>query len=227
LLHLYANRVRRRGTTEAQRLSHKIATQPEKETLYEKQQRWIIGAAIGCLLVAGLGRVEAKEIPNNGNFAGTFLGTRIDRNDDGVAANWQTGVTTGNLGKRIFQVVSEFVRTDPTAACPGGVFIIDAPTGKGFGTFTETFPNGDQYYARILTSTSCSDGVGGFTGSTTISIVGGIGKFAGASGNIENNNAGFFQAFDANANPAQGFGSFSGEFEGTLILPNGGHDKED
>ena len=118
--------------------------------MYSKKG-WIIGAAIGCLLVAGLGRVEAKEIPNKGKFAGTFLHSRIDRNDDGVPAGWETGVTTSNLGKRVFQGVSEFVRTGPTAACPGGVFIIDAQNGKGFGTFTETFPNGDQLYARVLT----------------------------------------------------------------------------
>ncbi len=185
----------------------------------KQRQGWIIGAAIGCLLVAGLGRVEAKEIPFKGKFAGTFLTTRIDRNDDGVPASWSTGVTTGNLGKRIFQALYEWVPTGPTAECPGGVFIIDAQNGKGFGTFTETFPNGDQYYARALTSTLCSDGVGGPTSSATISIVGGTGKFAGASGNVENSSASFFQAFDANANPPQGFGSFSGEFEGTLILP--------
>jgi hypothetical protein len=100
------------------------------------------------------------------------------------------------------------------------VFIIDAQNGQGFGTFTETFPNGDQYYARILTSTLCYyNSVGGFIGSATISIVGGTGKFAGASGNIENSTVGFFQVFDANANPPQGFGSFSGEFTGTLTLP--------
>jgi hypothetical protein len=193
----------------------------------KQRQGWIIGAAIGCLLVAGMGRVEAKQIPNNGKFAGTSLHSRIDRNDDGVPANWSTGVTTGTLGNRLFQAVSELVPTGPTAECPGGVYIIDAQNGQGFGTATETFPNGDQFYARILTSTLCSDGVGGFTRSTTFSIVGGIGKFAGASGNFEYNLAGFYQAFDANANPAQGFGSFSGEYKGTLILPNGGHDKED
>ncbi len=185
----------------------------------KQRQGWIIGAAIGCLLVAGTGPVEAKQIPNNGKFAGTFLSSRIDRNDDGVPASWETGVTTSNPGKRVYQGVSELVRTDPTAACPGGVFIIDAQNGQGFGTWTETFPNGDQLYAQVLTRTLCSDGVGGFTGSTTLSYVGGTGKFAGASGNGENSFAGFFQVFDANANPFQGFGSFSGEFEGTLMLP--------
>ncbi len=185
----------------------------------KQRQGWIIGAAIGCLLVAGLGRVEAEQIPIKGKFAGTFLSSRIDRNDDGVPANWLTGVTKGNLGNRIFQALNEWVPTGPTAACPGGVFIIDAQNGQGFGTFTETFPNSDQLYGRILTSTLCSDGVGGSTSSTTISIVGGAGKFAGASGNIENSSPGFFQAVDTNANPFQGFGSFSGEFEGTLMLP--------
>lgn len=183
----------------------------------KQRQGWIIGAALGCLLVAGLGRVEARQIPNNGKFAGTSLHSRIDRNDDGVPANWSTGVTKGNLGKRIFQSLYESVSTGPTVACPGGLFIIDAQNGTG--TFTETFPNGDQYYARVLTLTSCSDGVGGYTGSTTISIVGGTGRFAGASGNIENSFTGFFQAFDANAVPPQGFGSASGEFEGTIMLP--------
>ncbi len=183
----------------------------------KQRQRLIIGAALGFLLVAGLGRVEAKQIPFKGNFAGTSLHSRIDRNDDGLPASWSTGVTTGTLGKRIFQSLYEVVPTGPTAACPGGVFIINAQ--NGFGTFTETFPNGDQYYARVLTFTSCSDSVGGYTGSTTISIVGGTGKFAGASGNVENSFAGFYQAFDANAVPRQGFGPFSGAFTGTLILP--------
>jgi hypothetical protein len=185
----------------------------------KQQQRLIIGAAIGCLFVAGLGRVEAKEIRFTGKFAGTSLHSRIDRNDDGLPANWSTGVTKGTLGNRIFQTLYESVPTGPTTECPGGVFVIDAQNGQGFGTFTETFPNGDQYYARVLTFTSCSDSAGGYTGSTTISIVGGTGKFAGASGNVENSFVGFFQTGDANAVPRQAFGPFSGEFTGTLILP--------
>ena len=171
--------------------------------------------------------MEARQIPNNGKFAGTFLSARIDRNDDGRPAGWETGVTTSYPGKRVYQGVSETVPTGPTAACPGGVFIINAQNGQGFGTFTETFPTGDQLYARVLTRTLCSDSVGGFTDSSTFSYVGGTGKFAGASGNGENSFAGFYQAFDANAVPRQGFGPFSGEFTGTLILPNGGHGKED
>lgn len=179
----------------------------------------IIGAAIGILLIAGMGRVEAKDIRFTGKFAGTSLHSRIDRNDDGLPANWSTGVITGTLGKRLFQSLYEAVPTGPTAACPGGVFVIDAQNGQGLGTFTETFPNGDQLYGRVLTLTSCSDSVGGYSGTTTISIVGGTGKFASASGNVEDSFIGLFQAFDANVSLRQGFGSLSGEFEGALILP--------
>lgn len=183
------------------------------------RQGWIIGAVIGCLLVAGSGRVEAKEIPLKGKIAGTFLHARIDRNDDGVPASWQTGVVTGKPGNRPYEGVFEFVPTGPTAECPGGVFIIDAQNGQGFGIWTETFPTGDQLYGRVLTLTLCSDGVGGSASSATLSYVGGTGKFAGASGNVENRVTSLFHAVDANANPFQGFGSFRGTFEGTLTLP--------
>lgn len=185
----------------------------------DSKKRLIIGAALGCLLVAGTGRVEAKEIPLKGKIAGTFLSARLDRNDDGLPASWETGVVIGKPEKRPYQGIAEAVPTGPTTACPGGLFIIDAQNGQGFGTWTETFPNGDQLYGRVLTRTFCSNGVGGFTGSSTLSYVGGTGKFAGASGNGENSFAGFYLAFDANAVPPQGFGSFSGEFTGTLILP--------
>lgn len=183
----------------------------------DSKKRLIIGAEIGFLFVAVIGRVEAKQIPLKGKSAGTFLNARIDRNDDGVPAGWETGVLTDKLGKRDYQGVSETVPTGATAECPGGVFIIDAQ--NGFGTSTETFPNGDQLYAQVLTRTLCFDVVGGFTGASTFSYVGGTGKFAGASGNGESSFVGFFQAFDANAVPPQGFGSASGEFTGTLILP--------
>lgn len=189
----------------------------------KQRQGWIIGAALGCLLVAGMGQVEAKEIPIKGKFAGTFLGTRMDLfplgNPDGVAAGWSTAEVTGNPGKRTSQSVSEAVPTGSTQACPGGVSIIDAQNGIGFGTSTATWPNGDQIYTQIVTRTQCYDTVGRFTSTDTGRIVGGAGKFAGASGTFEQSSSGFFQYLDANANPAQGFGSFSGKIEGTITLP--------
>jgi hypothetical protein len=186
--------------------------------MYSKKG-WLIGAAIGCLLITGFDRVEAKEIPYKGNFAGTTVSTHLDLNDDNRSAFLSTTEVSGTLGKRRQQGVVEPVSTGPTAECPGGVSIVDAQNGVGWGAATATFPNGDQLYFQTLTRTACTDALGRFTGSDTFSIVGGTGKFAGASGNGELSFAGFFQAFDANAVPPQGFGSVSGEFEGTLTLP--------
>lgn len=93
------------------------------------------------------------------------------------------------------------------------------PKGIGFATSTQTFPNGDQIYARGLTRTQCALGGGRVTSVDTFSIVGGTGKFEGASGTFEVSYSSFFQVFDGNAVPPQGFGSFSGEFEGTITLP--------
>lgn len=188
-----------------------------------QQQGWLIGVAIGLFLVAGINQVEAKDIPLKGTSAGTFLGTQMDLfplgNPDGVAAGWSTAEVTGNLGKRTNQSVVERVPTGPTQACPGGVFIIDAQNGIGFGTGTGTWPDGDQLYSQIVRSTQCYDTAGRFTVTETARIVGGTGKFAGASGTVEQTGTGFFQYFDPNAKPPQGFGSFSGVFKGTLILP--------
>lgn len=184
----------------------------------QNKKRVIITITAG-LLICSFSSAKAEHTRhNNGTFAGTFLSTRMDVNDDGAVANWATGVVTGDL-KYTIQSVSEGVPTGPTAECPGGVSIIDAASGIGFGTATGTFPNGDQLYLQVLTRSQCGLGGGRFTASDTLAIVGGTGKFAGASGTIERSYSTFFQAFDQNAVPPQGFGSFSGEFNGTLILP--------
>ncbi|MGE4095640.1 MAG: hypothetical protein AB7G75_32900, partial [Candidatus Binatia bacterium] len=159
--------------------------------------------------------------PNHGTFAGTYLSTRIDVVDkgDGIAASWSTAEVTGTLGKRTVQAVTEPKFTGVTAACPGGVFIIDAQNGIGFGTSTATFPNGDQIYSRILTRTQCGLGAGKFEIDDVQEVVSGTGKFEGALGTAELHSISFCQASDSKATPPQCFGSFTGEFTGTITLP--------
>jgi hypothetical protein len=184
-----------------------------------KRKGLIIGIAAGLLLIVSFRDAKAEQSHYKGKFAGTFLGTRIELNDDGVPASWATVEVSGTLGKRTNQSISETVPTGQTPECPGGVFIIDVQHGIGFGTGTGTFPNGDQIYFQVLTRTQCGLGGGQFTGSDTVSIVGGTGKFDGASGTYEQHFTSFCQACDLNATPPQTFGSVSGEFDGTLILP--------
>ena len=163
--------------------------------------------------------MSSKASRNDGKFAGTYLTSRIDTNDDGILASWSTGEVTGTLGKRSFQSVVEVVPTGATAACPGGVFIIDAATGKGFGRTTHTFPNNDQIYSRILTRHQCGLGGGKYEIDDTSETLGGTGKFEGASGTGEIHSISITQAGDANAVPPQSFGSFTGYFEATITLP--------
>jgi len=70
----------------------------------------IIGVAAGLLLSVSFGGANADHEhtrPYKGRMAGTFLGTRIDLNDDGVPANWSTLEVSGTLGKRTNQLVTE------------------------------------------------------------------------------------------------------------------------
>ena len=185
---------------------------------------WLVGVSTGLLLTVGLDSADAKERSFNGTFSGTFLGTRINLFPTGApdqsTAGWSTAVVDSNLGKSSSQGVAEEVPTGATTACPGGVFVIDAEHGVGFGTITNTsMKDGDQTYSEIRTRTVCADTTGGFTSTDTGVIRGGTGKFAGASGTFEQSYTGFFQVYDPNADPAQGFGSFTGQFTGTLILP--------
>ena len=186
-----------------------------------KRQGWIIATTIG-LLIGSLSIAKAEHTRrNNGAFAGTYLSTRIDVVDkgDGIAASWSTAELTGTLGKRTAQGVAEPKFTGVTAACPGGVFVIDAVNKIGFGTITATFSNGDQIYSRILTRTQCGLGGGRFEIDDVVETIGGTGKFEGASGTTESHITSFCQASDPNATPPQCFGSFTGEFEGTTTLP--------
>src|SRR5260221_12926493 len=108
-----------------------------------------LGIATGLLLTLSFANAKAGDTkdhtrPTKGKFAGTFLSTRMDLNDDGVLAAWSTAEVNGTLGKRTVQGIAETVPTGPTPECPGGVFIIDAPNAVGFSAITATFPNGDQ-----------------------------------------------------------------------------------
>jgi hypothetical protein len=185
----------------------------------KKSQGLIIATTIG-LLICSFNTAKAEHSRrNNGTFGGTFLSSRMDLNDDGILASWSTAEVNGTLGKRSSQSITEAVPTGVTPECPGGVSIIDAQSRVGFSAITATFPNGDQVYSRILTRTQCGLGGGKFKTDDVQEILGGTGKFEGASGTVEVHSTSFCQAFDGNAVPPQCFGSFTGEFAGTITLP--------
>lgn len=177
-------------------------------------------SSLPLVMIGLLGSAPAAVIETSATFGGTSQSTtQIDLNDDGLQAGISSAEVQGAmLGRHTCTAVTEEVATDPTDACPGGVFIIDAENNMGYSTRICTFPNGDQIFSRILTRTDCTDLEGGFAGEDTGEITGGTGQFVGATGTFAQTFSGFFQVFDEISN--QGLASFTGETSGVLDAPN-------
>ncbi len=184
-----------------------------------RRTAWIIGVTAGFLFIVGLQSADAEHRDHRHTkftYGGTYLNLP-NLSPDGVTASWSTSEGSGTFGTYTSQGVSKPVyQEDPTGKCPGGLLVIDAQDGVGFGFSTDTFANGDQIYSKISTRTECLDGEGGFTGSDTGVVVGGTGNFAGVSGTYELSFTGFSQF----SNPPQEFGSFTGKGKGILGFPH-------
>jgi hypothetical protein len=72
-----------------------------------------------------------------------------------------------------------------------------------------------------MPSTAClNPTTGRFRGRDRGTITGGTGKFAGATGSFEDTFRGSIRLFDPDPAANQAFGDFTGEFSGTLTLPD-------
>jgi len=154
-------------------------------------------------------------------LGGTFLTSRIDANYDLNPASWCTSqIKGGQQGSSIMQCVNEDVFTGTTADCPGGLWVVDNSYG-GTGVAVRTFPNAsDQIFARLTERYLCADANGRFTeGKDRGVIVGGNGKFAGATGTYEWNYTGQVLYGDPAAQPEQFFGSINGTGTWIIDLP--------
>ena len=186
---------------------------------------WTIGLACSFVIALASGRAEARDIPIKGDFAGTGLTARIDLNNDGRLADGGTWVEKSNLGQSSAQFVIEGVPVPPTGACPAGQLETALVAGSVVNTFLHTR---DQLFIELTSRIFCVDLVTfTFSAHTIATITGGTGKFAGATGSVDYRFTGvvFLADFDPASN--QLFGSFTGTVEGTLILPNGGHDHDE
>ena len=173
------------------------------------------------MIALGSGRAEARDIKGRSTFAGTFLTARIDLNNDGNLASWSTAAVKSNLGRRTSQGVVERARVDlPTGKCPAGQLEFTLVAGRFVNTFTQKAKVKDQLFAELTSSTQCIDpATGAFSGNDTGTVIGGTGKFAGATGSFEQSFTGFILLFDPDPESKQSFGSFTGESTGTLTLP--------
>ena len=175
-----------------------------------------VGLAMGLVVAVALGRAEASKIPWSGTFSGSGISTNIDTNRDGSKAGWDTDVINSNLGRFSSQDVGE-VLPPPSApvTCPQGNLEFPYLLISVVSTHEET---GDQLFSELVSGTFCFDtATGAFSFSFVLSVTGGTGQFAGATGSLEATATGV----DVVVGPkGQFFSHSTGEFTGTIITPD-------
>lgn len=140
--------------------------------------------AAAALLVAGFGNVWAEEIDWDVSYSGSYFKTSIDTNGDGGQANHYLVWTKGNgavAQRGFFEVV---VNQGPV--CPEGYVSYAAV----LSTMVTRFSNGDLLFSRVNPGQgggclNATTGVG--QGTVFYTILGGTGKYSGASGTFQDN----------------------------------------
>jgi len=182
-----------------------------------------LALALGLVMSGLLGNVSAEEF--SGTYAGTFTENRMDLNDDGTVGGWDTARADTTIGQLNFQETMERQPVaSPTGLCPTGQLEFELVFGTGVDTAADT----SQIFYQIDESPVCLDpATFTFTGTAQESILGGTGRFAGATGNFESTFTGSYLVFDDSPESNQGFGPFSGSFTGDITIPNGDDGTDD
>jgi len=149
--------------------------------------------------------------------AGSFLTSRIDANGDGEGSSWCTvQIKGGNQGSSMQQCINEDVFAGTSEECPLGRYVVNEELG-GTGRGVRTFPNGvDQIFFVLTQRDACADANGRITGSDAGVVLGGTGRYAGATGTYALDYEGQILYGDPLATPPQFFGSISGS--GTWVI---------
>lgn len=170
--------------------------------------------SFAIVLVLAMPEIASASSPQvdveNVSVAGSFITSRIDTNDDGQGSSWCTvQIKGGYQGSSMQQCVYEDVYVGTTDECPGGLFVVAPEMGNGIGV--RTFPNAqDQVFLQLTERQLCVNGFGGITGTDQGVIVGGIGRYKGASGSYSLDYSGQILFGDETATPPQIFGSILG-----------------
>jgi hypothetical protein len=186
------------------------------------RNRLVVGLTCSLVIALGIGKAEARQIPDKGTFSGTLVNTQIDTDGDGGKAGFSSVGLKGTLGSSTFQGVNEFVFSGP-ALCPNGnagfEFTLLRPLLPAApAQFVQRFDStGDLLFIVQTSGTICFDPITQilfFSG--TNEFIGGTGRFEGATGTREFEGTARILFMDAAGNS---FGEQSGTFTGTIITP--------
>ena len=198
------------------------------------QHYFIIGTAVAALLIGTVGSAtETRTLQVHCKGSGTFadgVETNIDTNGDGASATLNQGLENCTLiGRFFFHQEEEWIPQDTVTTCPAGTtdeFHIDAKHGQTRGVATQE-STGDQLFGKIRSGALCinySRFPFTLTASGENEIIGGTGRYAGATGTATFKSVGSYLqfGFKGGANgPFGGFGQFTFTSAGTLTLPAG------
>lgn len=159
------------------------------------------------LLVAAIANAESKLY--HARFTGSASPTGVDTNGDGEAATPGASQGRSNLGAFTTQSWDELLPWDGQTFC--------GPTHVQlqyrFFELLQTFADGSRLFSQLTSGTLCFDFTTGAAEADIDSeVVGGSGRFAGASGQLSTR-AQLDHAFP------NGLAAFSGESRGTITLP--------
>lgn len=179
-------------------------------------------AVIGIVLTAGTVFAAEKEgvhkIPYGGTISGTIATSQIDAINTGDGNLGILGdfvITTNRLGRVISRAyVEDITAAVPSGNCPEGT---DVEEDLGITRGVHIFENGDILNLQALTRTACLDiETQTITVEETGEFKGGTGQFVNATGTWATKGVATLLIIDPEI---QIFGSYTGDFEGTVITP--------
>jgi len=138
----------------------------------------MFGMITAFVMGLGIGSAEAATIEFKESVSGSFLDTVIDANGDGLPANQVLAGGKGTFGPSSINGLAE-AEIDPAADCgPGSL-------GTRFVAMSlvHRFKNGDLLYSLLSEGGGCLD-LATFvaSGAITMTVIGGTGRFEGATG---------------------------------------------
>ena len=139
----------------------------------------VVVLLIGTLLMA----ISAEAKPFKSKFSGWGVATEIDNNGDGMKADSTTAQSRGTFGRAITNGQSELAPV-PSGTCDGNPAIVQYDYVSS--STINVFQNGDLIISLLDHGTLCADFtnplIPTFTGEIHLVIVGGTGRFEGATG---------------------------------------------
>ena len=162
--------------------------------------------------------VQAQERNYRDSISGAAAPSSFDHNGDGVYAHHVTFSGLSNIGPvhGAFLVEYDFLATEPNPACPAGQ--VKVPILVSASTRATQMQEGQLLLRDDAAGAlfCLNPATGAFTMELKGNFVGGLGRFAGATGTYEYKGSGQVLLQDHKGMP---FGGFTVKTEGKLILP--------